>query len=215
MSPVKFPHVLAMIATMLIAPAALAQDAGLYDKPVDPNSAFVRVLLPGAGAANVDGNALTDLSNGFSAYVNVQPGDIEVSAGDASATVTAEPGAYYTLGWAPDGTALTFNDLAPSDPSKAQVYLYNLSDKPAVGLYVPAAKVDAITDVAINGTAAVALKAPLTLDVEVRSGSETLASIAGIDLQRKGGVSIVLTGSGTAYEAQSVENAFFRGGATN
>ena len=46
------PKLLALTAALLIGAAApaFAQDDGLYDAPVDPNSAFVRVLVPGAAA---------------------------------------------------------------------------------------------------------------------------------------------------------------------
>src|SRR4051812_41939362 len=127
--------------------ASLAADDGLYEKPVDPNSAFVRVLSPNTNVAVIDGKTLNSLSNGLSPYVNVQPGDIAVTAGDTSGTVPAQPGAYYTLTWGPDGKPLVIQDAAPTDPSKAEVYLYNLSDKTTVNLFVPAAKVDAIADV--------------------------------------------------------------------
>ena len=84
------------LATLLLASAApvFAQDDGLYDAPVDPNSAFVRVLVPGAAVAVVNGTTVDDVTDGLSAYVNVARGDCQVSAGDFAGYVTAAPGAY-------------------------------------------------------------------------------------------------------------------------
>ena len=77
--------------------------------------------------------------------------------------------------------------------------VFNLSDKPAVDLFVPAASAVAVKGVAVNSSASVALKAPLTLDLEVRDGDTVLASLAAVDLQRRAGVAIVFRGSAGAY----------------
>jgi alginate O-acetyltransferase complex protein AlgF len=201
------------LATLLLVSAApvFAQDDGLYDAPVDPNSAFVRVLVPGAAVAVVNGTTVDDVTDGLSAYVNVAPGDIKVSAGDVAGSVTAVPGAYYTYASTATGDPLVLTDKPASDPSKATVYFYNLSDKPTVDLFVPSAKVKAIEDVAGDTAKSVALKAPLTLDFEVQADGATVAKVASLDLKRRGGVSIVFTGSDGTYTATAIENAFFRG----
>jgi alginate O-acetyltransferase complex protein AlgF len=189
---------------------ATAQDDGLYDAPVDPNSAFVRVLVPGAAIAVVNGTTVDNLTDGLSAYVNVEPGDIQVSAGDVSGAVAATPGAYYTYAWSVEGEPLVLTDHPASDPSKATVYFYNLSDKASVDLFVPSANVKAIEAVAGDSTKSVALKAPLTLDFDVQADGQSIAQVAAVDLKRRGGVSIVLAGSNGNYTATAIENAFFR-----
>jgi alginate O-acetyltransferase complex protein AlgF len=206
------PKLIALTTLMLLsaAPAALAQDDGLYDAPVDPNSAFVRVLVPGAAVAVVNGTTVDQITDGLSAYVNVAPGDIPVSAGDVSGSVTTAPGAYYTYAWSVEGEPLVLQDDPASDPSKATVYFYNLSDLASVDLFVPAAKTKAIEAVAGDTTKAVALKAPLTLDFEVQAEGKPVATVAALDLKRRGGVSIIFTGSNGTYSAAAVENAFFR-----
>lgn len=203
----------ASLATLLLLSAApvFAQDDGLYDAPVDPNSAFVRVLVPGAAVAVVNGTTVDDVTDGLSAYVNVAPGDIQVSAGDIAGSVTASPGAYYTYATTAAGEPLLLTDQPASDPSKATVYFYNLSDKPSVDLFVPSAKVKAIEGIAGDTAKSVALKAPLTLDFEVQADGATVATVASLELKRRGGVSIVFTGSGGSYTATAVQNAFFRG----
>jgi len=201
------------LAALLLLSAApvLAQDDGLYDAPVDPNSAFVRVLVPGAAVAVVNGTTVDEVTDGLSAYVNVAPGDIQVSAGDVAGSVTAVPGAYYTYASTSTGEPLVLTDQPANDPSKATVYFYNLSDKPTVDLFVPSAKVKAIEGVAGDTARSVALKAPLTLDFEVQAEGTTVAKVAALDLKRRGGVSIVFSGSDGSYTATAVENAFFRG----
>jgi alginate O-acetyltransferase complex protein AlgF len=209
------PHLGKAIALFaLMASAAplpvLAADDGLYDAPVDPNSAFVRVLAPGATVAVVNGNTLNNLTGGLSPYVNVKPGEISVSAGEETGKVTASPGGYYTYARSADGKSLVLEDKASSDPSKASVYFYNLSDKAAVDLFVPSAKVNALQAVPADGTKAVALKAPLKIDLELRDGTTTLATVPAVDLKRRGGVTIVLTGTAGGYSAAATENSFSR-----
>lgn len=205
--------ILVTIAAALLAGAttmAAAQDDGLYDAPVDPNSAFVRVLVPGSAVAVVNGTTVDNITDGLSAYVNVEPGDIPVSAGDVSGSLPAAPGTYYTYAWSVEGEPLVLEDAPSSDPSKATVYFYNLSDLASVDLFVPTAKVRAIEAVAGDSTKSVALKAPLTLDFEVQADGKPVASVAALDLKRRGGVSIVFTGSNGSYSATAVENAFYR-----
>jgi hypothetical protein len=208
----SFSLLSALMAVSLAASpfAAVAQDDGLYDAPVDPNSAFVRVLAPGESLAVVNGTSLDELTDGLSAYVNVQPGDIAVTAGEAEGTVTASPGGYYTYAFDVDGTPTLLEDQAASDPSKAVVYFYNFSDKPAVDLFVPSAKVNAVEAVPSSGSKSVALKAPLKLDVELMADGASIAKVEGVDLKRRGGVSVILTGTEGDYSATAVQNAFYR-----
>ncbi len=101
-------------------------------------------------------------------------------------------------------------DQPATDPSKATVYFYNLSDKPTVDLFVPSAKVKAIEGVAAGAGMSVPLKAPLTLDFEVQADGAPIATVAAVDLKRRGGVSIILSGSDGNYTASAVQNAFHR-----
>ncbi|WP_421760160.1 alginate O-acetyltransferase AlgF [Devosia sp.] len=201
---------LSLLAVLASSTAIFAQDDGLYDAPVDPNTAFIRVLSPGAAVAVVNGTTVDQVTDGLSAYVNVQPGDIDVAAGDVSGSVSAQPGAYYTYAWSAAGEPVVLTDQPANDPSKATVYFYNFSDLPSVDLFVPSAKVKAIEGVAGDTTKSVALKAPLTLDFEVQSDGTSVAKVAALDLKRRGGVSIVFTGTAGNYTASAVQNQFFR-----
>lgn len=206
------PKLITLAGLMLLGATSMAsaQDDGLYDAPVDPNSAFVRVLVPGAAVAVVNGTTVDNITDGLSAYVNVQPGDIAVSAGDVSGSVTTSPGAYYTYAWSVEGEPLVLEDQPATDPSKATVYFYNLSDIASVDLFAPTANVKAIEGVPGDTGKSVALKAPLTLDFEVQADGAAQATVAALDLKRRGGVSIIFAGSNGSYTATAVENAFFR-----
>lgn len=206
----KFLSAIVLLVAIAAPHAVLAQDEGLYDAPVDPNSAFVRVLAPGAAMAVVNGTTVDGLTDGLSAYVNVPPGEIAVAAGDVTGSVTATPGAYYTYALTTSGVPVVLQDQAANDPSKAIVYFYNLSDKAAVDLFVPSAKVNAIEAIPAAAGKSVALKAPLKLDIEVIADGETIATVAQLDLKRRGGISIILSGSEGNYTATAVQNAFFR-----
>lgn len=191
--------------------AVLAQDAGLYEDVSDPNAAFVRVIAPRAMQVVVQSTSFAAVDTGVSPYVEIsQPGEVRISAGVAEATVTVTSGTFTTYLVAADGTGTILNDAISGSPAQADVAFYNLSDKPAVDLFVPAAKAVAIAAVGMNASGSVALKAPLTLDFEARVGNEILGSVTGIDLERREGVTLVLRGNAGAYELVSTANSVSR-----
>ena len=185
---------------LMVAMPALAQDGGLYEDVPDPNASFVRVVGANLTSAVVQNTAFNDLSSGVSGYVVVnQPGEISITAGVDETKVTVEAGKYYSFVVGADGTKSLVPENISSSPAQAVVTVFNLSDKPAVDLFVPAASAVAVKGVAVNSSASVALKAPLTLDFEVRDGDTVLASLTAVDLQRRAGVAIVFRGSAGAY----------------
>lgn len=185
-----------------LAMPALAQDGGLYAEVPDPNASFVRIVAADLSNAVVDTKTFDQLDSGISGYVVVgQPGDIKVVTGVDEATVTVESGKYYSYIVAASGTATLVAEDTTSNPAQAMVSVFNLTDLPLVDLYVPAAKTVAVAGVPMDGTGSVALKAPLTLDFELRDGETVLASLTGVDLERRGGVAILLRGSAGSYEA--------------
>lgn len=200
----KAPSAAVFIAVFAAAVAAQAQDAGLYGRAVDPNASFVRVVAFEQQTAMIGGKPVSP-SQGVSPYVNVDPGAVSVSSGGTNATLNVEPGKYYTMTMGADGERV-FSDSVKSDPAKAQLYLYNLSDIPNVDLFVPAAKAVALKGVAAGQSKDVALKAPLSLAFEVQKDGYTVASVDAIDLKRKAGYSIVITGADGQYKAVALEN---------
>ncbi len=197
-----------VLALSAAAGQAFAQDDGLYQDVFDPNSSFIRVLAPGEAFATVDGTEVRNLDEGVSSYVNVMPGTIEVALPSATTSIEVAPSSYYTVVLSETGEPEVLTDEMVNSPSKSDVSFYNLTGNDAVELYVPAAKAVAIEDVAPGLGKSVALKAPLTLDFELRAGGETLASVAAVELKRKAGVSIVLTELDGAYTAVAVPNSY-------
>jgi alginate O-acetyltransferase complex protein AlgF len=202
-SEIRMAAILALVA---VAQPAGAEDAGLYDKPIDPNSSFIRILDLQASSAVIAGSAIENFEDGISPYVNVKPGDVEMSVGSKTTRITAEPGKYYTYAWSDGGAQKLYVDPVKDDPSKAQVYLYNLSDLPAVDLVVPAAKAVAIKAVATGEAQSVSLRAPLSIGFAIQSGGRTVAETADLDLKRRSGFTIVLAGSSGTYRALATEN---------
>lgn len=106
-----------------------------------------------------------------------------------------------TLGW------LTLDGITNS-PAKADLVFYNLSDRPSVDLFVPAVNAMALEDMAQNVAREVTLKAPLTLDFQVRDGTDVLATIPSVAMRRRAGVTVVFSGTAGAYTAFSTENLY-------
>ncbi len=179
----------------------LAQDGGLYEDVPDPNASFVRVVAVNLTNAVVQNTAFNDMASGVSGYVVVnEPGEISITAGVDETKVTVEAGKYYSFVVGADGTKTLVPENISSSPAQAVVTVFNLSDKPMIDLFVPAASAVAVPGVGVNSSASVALKAPLTLDFEIREGDMVLASLAAVDLERRAGVAIVFRGSGGAYD---------------
>jgi Alginate O-acetyl transferase AlgF len=200
-----------ILAMCLTTTAALAQDAGLYDDIASPDASFVRVIVPPNGVAMVQTTSFDALDTGLSPYVVVdEPGEVQISAGVDETTATVEAGKFYTYIVGESGAGELVTDDITRSPSQADVAFYNLSDVAAVDLYVPAAKAVAIEGVAPGKGDAVALKAPLNIDFELRDGDTVLATVAAVDLKRREGVTIVLRGTGGTYTAFSAANALAR-----
>ncbi|MDP9811534.1 alginate O-acetyltransferase complex protein AlgF [Rhizobium tibeticum] len=195
----------AMLA--LVTPiTGLAQDAGLYGKPVDPNGSFIRIVDINASSAVIAGAQVANFTEGVSPYVTVKPGDVDMSIGSESTKVTADPGKYYTYAKLSDGQGKLYVDGVKDDPSKAQVYLYNLTDLQTVDLVVPVANATALKAVASGTSQSVSLRAPLSLVFVIQQDGKTIAETEKINLKRRAGFSIVLSGSKGDYHVVAAEN---------
>lgn len=186
---------------LTVALPSFAQDGGLYEDVPDPNASFVRIVAANLTNAVIQDTAFSDLKKGVSSYVVVnKPGEVSIIAGVDETKVSVEAGKYYSLIVGSDGTKTLVPENISSSPAQAVVTMFNLSDMPTVDLFVPAAGAVAVKGVGVNTSATVALKAPLTLDFEVRDGDTVLASLPAVDLQRRAGVAIVFRGTSGAYE---------------
>jgi alginate O-acetyltransferase complex protein AlgF len=185
--------------------AAFSGDDGLYEKQIDPNAAFIRVVMPGSQNASIMGKSVTVLDDGVSAYYSVEPGAIPVSTGIGDTTINVSAGKFYSV--VPSkGKPVSVEDDLNTNPAKAILSLYNLGDDSDVDVFVPQAKTEAIKDVGSGNSKSVALKAPLTLDLVVRSNGKDVAKIDQVEFKRLSGVSVIVTGSGDAMKAVALAN---------
>lgn len=198
-----------LTATLAFSTAAWSDDGGLYEKPLDPNSAFVRVIAPGATTASVQNSAFNQLEDGVSPYVAVAPGDIPVSSSLGKGTVQASAGKFYSVVVTKDGATTVVDDMT-RNPAKATLSLYNLTEKAAIDLFVPQAGAEAVSDVDSGGSKSVALRAPLAVDLVVRDGDKDLAKLDKVEFKRLAGVTIVVTGKGDAVDAVAVPSTIAR-----
>ena len=200
---------LTSILALGAGPAA-AGDDGLYEDVFDPQSSFIRVLAPEQAFAAIDGGRVDDFEAGLSSYVNVMPGEVDIVLADTSTSLDVAPSTHYTVIFGDDGEPEVVVDALELSPAKADVTLVNMTERDGVELFVPAARAVAIPGVAASAASSVALKAPLTLDFGMRAGDETLATVAAVDLRRQSGVTVVLTGTGGAYEAVAIPNGYVK-----
>lgn len=204
----RYPHLIACFLA-LFAGHAMAQDNQLYEEPADPNASFVRIVSPGQTLAVVGSSTFDNVQGGVTPYVMMAAGPISVAVGDLAGNGEIPPASFYTFAAGSDGTLHLLQDVITNSPAKADLVFYNLSDLPSVDLFVPAVDAMALEDIAQNLSRQVTLKAPLTLDFEVRDGATILASLPGVSMRRRAGVTVVFSGTAGAYTAFSTENLYF------
>lgn len=199
---------IALALAVCAAPAA-AQDNQLYEEPADPNASFVRIVAPGETVAVVGDETFENVVGGVSPYVMTTKGTISVALGDMVGEGEIPPTSFFTFVAGNDGNLHLLQDNIENSPAKADLVFYNLSDLSSVDLFVPRMGVMALGGVAQQTSRQVALKAPLTLDFEVREGDTVLATLPGVKMRRRAGVTVVFSGVSGDYTAFSTENLYF------
>jgi hypothetical protein len=207
----RLPITLSALALLAVASAAPAQDASLYEDVANPDASFVRVVDATSPVAVIQAVSFDSIEAGVTPYVVID-GDTEVkiTAGETTATEPVEPATFYSFVVGADGTSALVVDKITRNPAQADVTFYNLSDIASADLYVPEAKTIAIEGIKPNDGGAVALKAPLKLEFEVKDGDTVVAKLPAVELKRREGVAIVLSGSGGNYTATVTPNALAR-----
>ena len=202
----RIPTALAILAVSTGAAHAQADDA-LYEPVPDPDSSFVRVIAPAEEYGVIASTSLSQMED-VTPYVSVDPGEVSIKVGDLGTTVLVEKGAFYTVALMDGSEPKTHQDTIIASPAKADLAFYNLTDLAGLSLYVPAAKANVAEGISSGGQFSIALRAPLTLDFEVQKDGETLATISGVELRRKEGVTVVVTGAAGSYTGFATNNVF-------
>ncbi len=202
--------------TISYAHAVMANDQELYDPAPPANAAFVRVI----NATNndtlkvtVSGIAYDKVAKGSAAaYQVVKEGEVKPSVVAAGKTVEAtavkvDAGKYYTFAVTGEGSVIAvkeIEDALMANPAKSYVYFYNMSDAAAASLTAPVQKADVVK--ASAGTAGSRDVNPLTLDLAVMADGKEVKAFPKVSLQRRAGVSFILSGKAGALNAVMLNN---------
>lgn len=204
------PRFLNLLILCLFALPLRAGDVGLYPDAIDPNAGFLRVAVQDEGFVNIAGKSRRNGVHGLSDFQILPAGLIEVAWSTGQTWVELPAGRHLSVLIAADGQVETREDPIANHPAKADVTLINSSDLSDLALFVPQAKADVFSALAPDQMATRALRAPLTLDFEFRAEGETMASLIGVQLLRKTGVTFVLSGTVGDYTAQAMPNRYER-----
>ncbi len=202
---------LAFIALAAV-PAMAEGDDGLYDALPPPDSAFIRILNAGPGSSGfemtVGTNSVVVGAQTVTPYVNLKAGPVTLSSPGASEQVNISAGKYYTYAVGSGiGKPALFSDDSLQDPAKGRLYFYNLTALGDVDLYVPAAKTEALKDVAAGGGRSVEIRAPLEVKIIARTNSGDIVSFDMVKVKRRGGTTLVLSGAEGNYAGFSAANS--------
>lgn len=201
-----------LLFALLVLPAlpALAVDEELYDPAPPPDSAFVR-LLNTTGDKPISGIlgsvSFKDVKD-VSPYMVLKAGTYDLSVNKAKESFEIKAGGLYSFAYSKDGkkeALLSFEDAQITDPAKATVYFYNLSDKEA-SLRAPNFNTDIISKVAAGTSQSKELNA-LTLDVALTVENTDIETFKAIELKRRNGFTFMLLGKAPSYAGVYAPNA--------
>lgn len=187
----KLVVAIAMISAIWNLDLAQANDGALYEKAIDPNAAFVRVLSVDQVAVRIHRKSFSNLDDGVSPYVVVDPGDVSLSIGSAQRDLSVQSGKFYSVIYRGGQDLEVIEDTVSATPSKANLSFYNLTKQNVLDLFVPQAKAKAISGLAQNKGKTVQIKAPLTLDFAASINGEAKATAPKVQLSRGSGMTLV------------------------
>lgn len=199
----KFLSFLALALVALSGFSAQANDQELYDPAPPADSAFIRLINASSDSAPVTSSLGSVTFTGVTSpaitdYSVLKAGDYEMKVGEGSFDIHVEAGKYYTLALLtkegkPSVTAL--EDAMVTNPAKAVVYFYNLSDSPKASLFAPQHKADIVAEIESGKGGAREVNA-LTLDLAITAGGKEIKAFPGVELKRRTGITFLLSGSG-------------------
>jgi hypothetical protein len=191
------------------APAAHAQDAGLYDAPIPADAGFVRVIARDGKAGMtlpVGDRTLTTGPDGVSPYAIFKQGGYPAGSG----TVDVAAGTFTTVIVDPaTGAVSALSDEPLASPKASGIHVYNLSALPSVTLFAPEFE-RVVVDGVASGTTKGRAFGEGSLVLEVRAGDRSVATFPKRAIGRRQAVSVIVFGSADAPRAVLVDNTVVR-----
>lgn len=189
---------------------AWADDTGLYPDAIDPNSAFLRFYAPGLGDIKVSGKRIQSGETGLSDFVTVPSDETVARWSQGRLETDIEAGQHMTLLLDEVGQARFLVPPFRLDPAMSVVQLANLTQLDGLALYVPRAKAHVFQGLEPNAAVVSKLRAPLTLDFELRRKGEVIARAPQVALRRNNSVTFLVLPNGGDVALHVIEGRYAR-----
>jgi alginate O-acetyltransferase complex protein AlgF len=191
------------------AHSARAGDEGLYDPLPPEGSAFVRFIHADADAdeatPSINGKAYDSVSfGGVKPYNVLKQGEGKISFGSANSTYAFQSGKYYSV-ILKDGKLAVVDEPINTNQLKAQVLIYNLTDKPELSLKTQDGKVS-VAGPAAPGAHAEREINPVKVNFAVFSGEEKITDVPAMALERKQSYVVAVMNKGGEVKADIVKS---------
>ncbi|MFW6288452.1 MAG: alginate O-acetyltransferase AlgF [Spirochaetota bacterium] len=182
----RFPLMATIVLLCLGSGVLAGQEEGLYGSGAPDDAAFVRLVNAGADgevSTSIGGTELGPVPTGdASPYRPVAAGLYTVRAEGRTAELIAEDAAYYTVAITSD-SLLVFEDPEHTDPAEAQLFLYNLSSRPALRLVATERDTD-ITEELAAGESTQVTVTPVAVQLGLYSEATELEALGDPGLER-------------------------------
>lgn len=183
---------LMIVMLLFVSPAFAGPDEGLYDPKPPEGSAFVRLisLNPNAEPVMVNGRVHPDIKYGeMTPYFPCIAGPLVMSIGVTDLKGETVAGKFYTA--IVKGAEVTvLEDAAHTDPTKAQISLYNLGSDLPLLLKTGDGETD-IIDLTLRNSNGSRQINPVSVHLTVYRGMQALSDLGEVSLERGVSYSVV------------------------
>ncbi len=203
-----------LIAMLMLLPvSAMADDAELYEPAPPADSAFVRVINADVSSAVIK---LADInyehSNPpfISSYRVVPAGKQDFSLGEKESAFSFSAGNFYSLLLREGKMPALVQDELLENPAKGRLYFYNLSEAKDAEVISPDHQNAMIVEKVLPGTGVSREINAVTLSLQVKAEGKEVSTFDKVQLKRRAGETIVLTGKEPPYRVIIKPNAVAR-----
>lgn len=174
----KIPGIAFRMLLLLVLQATAFGQGDLYGPEAPADVAWIRVINALGDEPMTARVADTDLKVAFaegSAYLAVAPGDHEITVGEHSLTVGAEPESFQTVALLGSGPVV-IQETGLRDISRGLLGLMNLTSHDSLTLLTPAGEV--VVEDVLPGHASSLAISPASTGLDVSADGAILASVA-------------------------------------